>query len=99
MITHTKGVFRKPGTIIPITIPSTTAGVVDLLASSDGYGLNFDTLLYCSTGTVFFNTLVAATTANGFRLNESEAMEFSVSSGVSIIGDSTTAAYQAIVWG
>jgi hypothetical protein len=96
MIRHMRTEYRKTKAIVPITIPSTTAGVVDDISASV-YGENFDVYLYCSTGTIFFNPLIAATTANGFRLNESEAIELKVQSNLSIIGDSTTAAYQLLI--
>lgn len=91
-------VFRKFNTIIPETIPSTTAGVVDTIASSDGYGENFDVTLHCSTGDIYINASTAATSANGFKLGEDQSIDLKVLSQLSILGGSTTAAYQLIVW-
>jgi hypothetical protein len=93
----TKTVFRPIKAIIPENVASTSAGAVDTVSSTD-YGLNFDITLNCSTGVVYINSLTAATTTNGFRLEEGEAIDLRVSSSLSIIGNSTTAAYQAIVW-
>jgi len=89
--------FRRIKAIIPHVIPSTTAGVVHTLGSSI-YGANFDITIQCTTGVVYINPLVAATTANGIRMEEGDELDLKVASALSVIGDSTTAAYQGIIW-
>ena len=95
---YTRPIFKKIRTIIPEVIPSTTAGVVDTIASSDGYGENFDVTVHCTTGDVYVNATTAATAANGFKLNEDQSLDIKVLANLSIIGGSTTAAYQCIIW-
>lgn len=93
----TRPMFKKVKTIIFENVASTSAGAVDTISSTD-YGENFSVTVQCSTGTIYINPLAAATTTNGFALQENESLELKVENQLSIIGDSTTAAYQAIVW-
>jgi hypothetical protein len=94
---YTRTLFRKIKAIVFENVASTSAGAVDTI-SSTAYGENFDITVNCSTGTIFLNPLTAATTTNGFKLAEGQALDLKVASSLSIIGDSTTAAYQGIVW-
>ena len=89
--------FRRVKAIVFENVASTSAGAVDTL-SSTAYGENFDITVNCSTGTIFLNPLAAATTTNGYKLTEGKDISLKVKSSLSIIGDSTTAAYQGIVW-
>ena len=96
---HIRSSFRRIIAIIPEAIPSTTAGVVDTIASTDGYGENFDITLHCSTGDVYINATTVATSANGFKLNEDQSVDIKIKTQLSIVGGSTSAAYQALIWG
>jgi len=96
--TKTQDYFRKINTIIPITIPSTTANVVDVIASTDGYGDNFDITITASTGTLFITNTTAVSVTNGYTLTEGDTVNIKVQSVMSIVGGTTTAAYSAIIW-
>lgn len=97
MVNYVRPIYRRIKAIVFENVASTAAGSVDTLGSSV-YGANFDITVHCSTGAVYINPLVAATTANGFKLIEGQSLDLKVLSALSIIGDSTTAKYQAIVW-
>jgi hypothetical protein len=95
---HTRLQFRRAYQIIPVTVPSTTAGVVDVIGSTMGFGENFDLTIHCSTGTLYFNNTTAVTAGTGFKLNQDQSIDLKVKTNVSIIGATTLAAYQAIIW-
>ena len=97
MVNYVRPIYRRIKAIVFENVASTAAGSVDTLGSSV-YGANFDITVHCSTGVIYVNPLVTATTANGFKLKEDQSIDLKVASALSIIGDSTTAAYQAIVW-
>lgn len=97
MVNFVRPMFKTVKAIIFENVASTSAGAVDTIGSSV-YGENFSVTVQCSTGVVYVNPLVAATTTNGFKLTAGAALDLKVESALSIIGDSTTAAYQAIVW-
>jgi len=97
MVNYVRPIYRRMKAIVFENVASTAAGSVDTLGSSV-YGANFDITVHASTGTIFVNPLAAATTTNGFKLIEGQSLDLKVLSALSIIGDSTTAAYQAVVW-
>jgi hypothetical protein len=95
--TFVRPMFKTVKAIIFENVASTSAGAVDTIGSSV-YGENFSITINCSTGSIFINPLTAATTTNGYKLKENQSMDLKVESQLSIIGDSTTAAYQATIW-
>ena len=97
MVNYVRPIYRRIKAIVFENVASTAAGSVDTLGSSV-YGANFDITVHCSTGVIYVNPLTAATTTNSFKLKEDQSIDLKVASALSIIGDSTTAAYQAIVW-
>ena len=100
MVNYVRPIFRRIKHIIFENVASTAANSVDTISStlSTAIGANFDITVHCSTGVIYLNSLAAATTTNGFKLKEDQSVDLKVASALSIIGDSTTAAYQAIVW-
>lgn len=88
--------FRKVKAIKPLTFSSTTASVASSLSSTD-YGNNFSVTFQALAGNTWINPLVTATT-NSFKLSAGQAIDLVVYDSLSIISDSTTASYQAIVW-
>lgn len=95
---YIKTQFKEIRTIIGNTIPSTTAGVIDFLQSTD-YGGNFLCTIYCTTGQIAVSTLTTApSTTIGYLLTEGKSLELIVPNYLGILGNSTTAAYQAIIW-
>jgi hypothetical protein len=100
MAIHNRPMFRRVKAIIFESVASTAAGSVDTISStlSTAIGANFDITVHCSTGSIFINPLAAATTTNGFKMIEGQSLDLKVFSALSIIGDSTTAKYQAVVW-
>jgi hypothetical protein len=97
MIQHTRLEFRKVKGIVANSVVDSTAAE-NAVASSDGYGDNFDVTLHCSTNDLWFNPTTVATSANGFRLNEDQTVDLKVLSALSVIGQTSDAAYQVIVW-
>lgn len=100
MAIHNRPMFRRVKAIIFESVASTAAGSVDTISStlSTAIGANFDITIHATTGVIYINPLAAATTTNGFRVDEDQSLDLKVASALSIIGDSTTAAYQAIIW-
>lgn len=91
---HTYNRFRKIRTIVPETFASTTSSVASTLNTTGDATVS----LMCSTGAIWINPLATATTANGFKLNEYDIIDLVVPNSLSIISDSTTAKYQAVIW-
>jgi len=88
--------FRKVKAIKPITFSSTTVSVASSLSSTD-YGNNFSITFQAVAGNTWINPIETATT-NSFRLSTGQSVDLVVYDKLSIISDSTTASYQAIVW-
>lgn len=104
MSIFTKNQYKPVRFVIPEFMVSSTASVADsstisINSTSRAIGENFSVTLVCTTGTVWFNPLVTATTANGYKLNESDFVDLLVRQTVSIIADTTTAKVQALIWG
>lgn len=98
-----KEVFKKVKTIVSEVAVSTTASVansalVSINSTVYTIGKNFACTIQCTTGTVWFNSIVTATTANSFKLLEGDSIDLQVDSALSLISDSTTAKVQAIIW-
>lgn len=89
--------FGKILAVIPETVIASTSGLTRTLSSTD-YGSNFEVTLYCTEGTLYINPTTIATSTNGYKLNMLKALDIGVRNSLSLIGDSTTAKYSAIVW-
>jgi len=85
---------RQIKTIIPETFASTTASVASTL-NSTGY---VTATIACTADNIWFNTLVTATTVNGYKLTSGDEIDLIIPNSISFISDSTTAKYQAIFW-
>jgi surface polysaccharide O-acyltransferase-like enzyme len=95
---YVRNMLKKARSIIPLTVCSTTASVANNTLSSTAYGENFECTLYVKTGPVYMNSLVTATTANGFELASGMTIDIKSESILSLISDSTLAKFEAIVW-
>lgn len=99
---NVKGSLRLAKKIVPPTVCSLTASVANSTTIGVGgtydAGQNFSCTLMCITGTIFLNPLITATTANGFRVDENTTIDIKVENILSLISDSTTATFQAIIW-
>jgi hypothetical protein len=89
--------FGKILAIIPETVIASTEGTTRTISSTD-YGSNFEVTILCTTGALFINPSTIATSTNGFKLEELKSMDLAVRTNLSLIGNTTTAAYEAIVW-
>lgn len=105
---------RKWKAIIPITIASTgtTAAYNSSVLcsttlclnvpgnSAKVYGDNFEVTVYCTTGTLYLRpgSTIEPVVTNSYVLYEGESINLKIDSFLAIKGDTTTAAFQAIVW-
>jgi hypothetical protein len=95
---YVKTQFKPIRAIVGPTIPSTDAGVIDFITST-AYGTNFQCTIMCTTGQLAISTVsTAPTTSIGYLLGEGKSLDLLVPSYLSILGNSTTAAYQCIIW-
>jgi hypothetical protein len=92
-MSYVRPTFKTIKTIYSETVASTTASVASAITP-----LNDSVTLQCTTGSIWFNPLVTATTANGFKLVEGDVIDQIVNGTLSLISDTTTAKYQAIKW-
>lgn len=60
-------------------------------------GTNFDITIAATTGDSFINTYGTATT-NSFKLHEGDTLDIKVKDTLSVIGNSTSAKLQGIIW-
>lgn len=89
--------YKKIFTIKPFTILST--GITIWTSTTFGQGQNWDMTLQASTGDMYFTTLsTAPTSTNTFKLLAGNALDIKVEDYIAMLGDSTTAAVQAIIW-
>lgn len=97
MIYHSKDTFRKVKGIVAETVVDSSAAEY-AIATAAGYGENFACTIECSSGILYVNPSTVATSANGYKLTEEESINIVVPSALSVIGDTSNAAYQAIIW-
>lgn len=88
--------FRKVKAIKPLTFSSTTASAASSLTSAT-YGNNFSITLQALAGNTWIDPLTTATT-NAFKLTAGDSVDLVVTDTLSLVSDSTTASYQAIIW-
>lgn len=93
------------------TVASTSAGSIDsktLNSTTKGaftgrvFGKTFELTIRCCTGEIHIGPYVSTTpltTAIGYSMKEGDVINLKVKDALSVMGDSTTAAYSAIVWG
>ena len=93
---YVRNLFRKAKTIIGLTFSSTTASAVSAISSTT-YGRNFEVTFQAMAGNTWVNPTTTATT-NAFKLVPGDEVDFMVVDELSIVSDSTTASYQAIIW-
>jgi len=91
---YVREVFKKARSIVPEFIVSSTASVANSSIAPNGYPCT----LNCTTGTIWVNPLVVATTSNGYKMVESMVLELTSVGAISVISDTTTAKAQAIIW-
>jgi hypothetical protein len=94
---HVRDMYKPVKSIITERVASTTIGTPSIVSSTD-YGANFSLTVHCSTGVIWVNPLASATTTNSFKMQEDQSLELKVEDKLYVLGDSTTAAYQGIVW-
>jgi hypothetical protein len=97
MANFVRPMFGFVNTVIPHTVVASTAGTARTLSSTD-YGENFNLTIHCTTGVVFLNPSTVATSANGFKIAEGQSLDLKVSTGLSLVGLTTTAGFQGLVW-
>ena len=93
---YNRNLLRKAKTIIGLTFSSTTASTVSTISSTT-YGRNFEITFQALAGNTWINATTTATT-NAFKLSAGQAIDLRVDDELSIVSDSTTASYQAIIW-
>ena len=97
-VAFVRPILRTMKAVRPLEVASTTAGVVKHLTTAT-YGENFAVTIQATTGSIYISTLTTApTTATGYELKERESIDLNVPANLAIIGNSTTAAFQAIIW-
>lgn len=65
------------------------------------YGTNFECTIECTTGALYIlpEAAVEPTSSNSYYLSEGEILDIRIKSKLGIKGNSTTAGFQAIIWG
>lgn len=92
---YVKPQFKHQKAIYPEALASTTAGTPTNLS------INGPVTVHCTTGELYINASTAATTANSYKLQDTPGhneLDIYIPSSLSILGASTTAKYQAILW-
>lgn len=64
------------------------------------FGNNFSVTLYCTTGNLYVvpESTVEPTSTNAFIISEGESIDLKVNTFLSVKGETTTAAFQALIW-
>ncbi len=108
-----RNAFKYIRSIVPeavVSTDSTSYNATKLhttsLCSAAGYttrpfGQNFSVTIEATTGAIYIlpDQLVEPTSANAFKIPEGGIVDLKVRNYLSVKGDSTTAKYQAIIWG
>ena len=90
--------FKKVFSISPETIIGSTAATI-WTSTAFLQGQNWDMTIQATTGAIYLATnTTAPTSTNTFKLAEGDALDIKVEDYISMVGDSTTAAVQAIIW-
>ena len=93
---YNRNLIRKAKAVIGLTFSSTTASTVSTISSTT-YGRNFEITFQAMAGNTWVDPTTTATT-NSFKLTPGDEVDFMVDDELSIVSDSTTASYQAIIW-
>lgn len=89
--------FKKVFAVKPVTILST--GITIWTSTTFSQGQNWDMTIEAVVGDMYITTLsTAPTSTTAFKLVEGDALDIKVEDYIAMLGDSTTAAVQAIVW-
>jgi hypothetical protein len=89
--------FKRVFDIKPLTILST--GITIWTSTTFSQGQNWDMTLEAIVGDMYITTKsTAPTSTNAFKLVEGDVLDIKVEDYISMLGDSTTAAVQAIIW-
>lgn len=89
--------FKKVKSIKPVTI--LTTGISIWTSTTFSQGQHWDMSIEAIVGDLYFTTLsTAPTTTNTFKLVEGDCLDIKVEEYIAMLGGSTTAAVQAIVW-
>lgn len=81
--------------------PVTVIGLNTVLLRSTDFlqGENNDLMIKCIAENIYISTLTTAiTTTNSWMLSSSNIFDLKVESFLTIMGDSTSSSYQAVVW-
>lgn len=98
MVNYTREIPKEVKNIVTERVASTTAGTPTIL-SSTSYGENFYVTIQCTTGNIYYSPLsTAPATTDAWKLEEGEKEILKIPSYLSLLGGSTTAAFQAIIW-
>lgn len=87
-------------------VSSTTAGsqsavystYLNMVSTNLFIGNNFDITIMATTGNTAIGLSTLLTATNGFLLTEGTIIDLQVKDALYLVGDSTTAKFQAIVW-
>lgn len=95
---------------VPPTVCSTTAGVINYALlnsttvgefSGKPFGDIFNVTVRCTTGIIYIgpnDTTTELTSTNGYPIEEDETLTLRVKNYLQLVGNSTTAAFAAIIW-
>jgi hypothetical protein len=93
------------------TVASTSAGSIDsktlnstTIGSLTGkvFGEHFEVSIRCDTGEIHIGPYISTTpltTDIGYAMREGDVVNAKVHNALSVMGDSTTASFTAIIWG
>ena len=112
---YTKNMFKKIRSIIPETIASSDSTSVNraLLnttslcgitgSTTKTLGQNFNVTIVATTGAIYvcpeMPSGTVPTSATAFKIPEGGVLDVKIENFLAVRGDSTTAAFEAIVWG
>jgi hypothetical protein len=89
--------FKRIFQIKPVTILST--GITIWTSTTFSQGQNWDMSIEAIVGDIYITTKsTAPTSTNTFKLVEGDCLDIKVEDYISMLGDSTTASVQAIIW-
>ena len=92
-----KETFKVIKSIKPVTILSTAVTI--WTSTTFTQGQYWDMTIEAISGDMYISTLsTAPTSTNTFKLVEGDCLDIKVEEYISMLGDSTTASVQAIIW-
>ena len=108
---YTKSTFKRIRHMLCETLASTDSTTVNRaslnsttlcgLSTTTILGCNFDVTIKATTGAIYIipDSLTVPTSSNSWKVSEGNTIDIRVPTYIGIRGDSTTAKFQAIVWG